>query len=115
MADNPQNLRWAQYEAVTIAVTMSANGSISGHTHAFTVKRPSGTAVLSKTTGDGSIAVTTTGSGSTPGVFTITLSASVTGTVAAGNDYEYDIWRTNSGSEARLAYGPLHVDKQLRT
>lgn len=108
MSDTPQSLRWAQYEQVTVTVTMSPATSISGWTLAFTVRNSDGTLMVSKTTASG-ITITDAGAG----IFTIALATADTGAIPPGV-YDFDVWRTNSGNETRLAYGPLVVDKQVR-
>jgi hypothetical protein len=110
MADSPQTLRWAQYEAITVTVTMSPATDITGWALKFSVRDNSRTLMFTaKTVGSG-ITITDAGSG----VFTVTILTADTGAMTPGGVYSYDVWRTDSTHEARLAYGPVQVDRQQR-
>lgn len=111
MADSPQTMRWAQHEDCAPVFTMDANGSIAGHTYSFTVKDPEGVLIFRKT--GASITITNAGSATTPGVVTVTITEADTALTIPDSYYDWELWRTNVGIEARLGYGPLEVGKQL--
>lgn len=100
MAYTPQPVQLARYEPKTFRVTMSPATDVTGHTWQLNI-RSAGTVVLQKTT----FTVENTSSG----IFKVTVTSAETALFSIGAIYDYDIWRTNSGSEAQLAYGMLEV------
>lgn len=86
-------------EAVELTFTMSPVEDIGGWTILFTI-RVAGSP-------DIQVSAVVSGDGST-GIFTVDLSAAVTGTLTAGT-YEYDAWRTDTDSERVLAVGSFVV------
>lgn len=105
MAYSPQQVTLARYEAKTLRVTMSPATDVTGWTFQLTI-RSAGTAVLTVT--NASFTITDAANG----IFTVPLTSTQTGTLAAGAVYDFDIWRTNSGSEAQLVYGNVQVNPQ---
>src|SRR6185436_922519 len=102
---NPQSVAFAAWEAPTLTITMSANGSIAGQVFQLNIRDEEGNVVLQVTPAT----ITGNGSSTTPGVFTFTLTSAQTGAMTVG-DYRYDVWRTDSGSEKRLCYGVMSVE-----
>ncbi len=92
----------------TITVTMRPAESISGWTFILTI-RDTPESLL--TTIYSTTSITTVSSSS--GIFTFAIPAATTAALTPGL-YAYDIWRTNSGSLDRLAYGPLTIQPQVR-
>lgn len=99
----PQGIRFAKYEAVTLACELeSETATISGWTFSLYIRRIGSTLLLQKA---GSI------SSEGNGQFAFSLTTSETGGLTVGT-WDYEIWRTNSGNETRLAKGPVIVEPQ---
>ena len=105
MAYAPQPITIARYEPKTIRVSMSPITNATGWTFSLNIRSAG-----SMLTGFPITAFTLENASS--GIFTFALTSSMTGTFAAGAIYDYDIWRTNSGTEAQLAFGQLQVASQ---
>ena len=88
----------------TFKVTMSPATDIAGWTFILTI-RQNGTSMFSTTT--------VTVNDSDNGVFSISMTATQTGTLGLGY-FDYDIWRTNSTAETQLVIGPLTGTPQYR-
>lgn len=102
MARTPQAIEIARYEAAQITVTMDPVEDIAGWTFQLNI-RSGGTIVLQVLNPSFTIV-------SAPGgIFRVPLTSAQTAAFAVGAIYEYDIFRTNSGSEAQLAFGNLTV------
>jgi len=104
MAYTPQEVTLARYEPKTFRVTMSPATNATGWTFSLNI-RSAGTSVLAVTTGwtieDASL-----------GIFKVTLTSAQTGALSANAIYDFDIWRTNSGTEAQLVFGFLRIASQ---
>lgn len=85
-----------------MTITMDPVVNISGWTLVFSL-RVIGAAVLLQVSG----AVTDAAGG----VFTVSLTKAQTAALSRGT-YDFDIWRTDSGSESRLVYGKAIVEDQ---
>ena len=96
-------------EAYSVVFTLDPVENIAAWTFTFTVKEyvADSTAVITKTLASG-IAITTAASG----IFTLSLTTSDTNITA--KKYVYDLWRTNSGSEASLSHGNFDVKDRVR-
>jgi phage gp36-like protein len=103
MPADPFNLVCSQGEDYVVTVVNAVNGSISSWTLAWYLRNSSGGIILTLGIGTG-LTVTDTGSTTTPGKFTATFTAAQTTAQSIGL-YQWDAWRTNSGSSAKLAYG----------
>jgi len=102
MATTPINIRFARHEAPVLTVTMNPTTNITGWTFTFTLRKIGSSALITVS------GVITNAAG---GVFTVSLTKAQTSSIAK-NAYDYDIWRTNSGSEARLVYGTVTLEDQ---
>ena len=100
-----QPVELVPYAKKTLRVTMSPATDITGWTFILTI-RQDGISKFSSTT--------TVVEDAANGIFTISMTGTQTGTLPLGF-YDYDIWRTNSGSETQLCIGPLTVTPQYRT
>lgn len=101
---NPQPVAFAAYEAPRLTVTMTPAADITGATFELNIRTPAQVVVLQSTT----FTVTSLSAG----IFYFTLTSAQTGTTIGVGDYRYDIWRTDSGNEKRLCYGPLAVEEE---
>jgi hypothetical protein len=99
-----QPIELAPYAKKIISLTMAPTTDISGWTFTMTI-RQNGVVKLTKA----GVIVSASG-----GVASFSYTGTETGTLAEGN-YDYDVWRTNSGAETQLAIGPLIVTPQYRT
>lgn len=104
MAADPFLVSVTQGEAFTITCLMVDNGVISAWTLAAYLRNSSGSTVLTITP-----VITDNGSTSTPGKFTVSLTATQTSALTANSVYQLSVWRTNSTSEAELVTGSLAV------
>jgi len=110
MAADPTTIKSAQYEALVVTETRSVVGSIVGETYMFTVREIyTGVVAFTRTP-----TITSNGSTTTAGVTSTVITTALTGALSPGGTYEFDLWRTNSGTESRLVYGPFVVEKQVR-
>lgn len=93
-------------EAIAFRFTLTPTTDITGWTVSFRVKQQ-----LS----DATALQTLAGSLTTPasGLLTVSLSATVTTSLPDGM-YAYDLWRTDSGSEACLSTGAMQVKGSVR-
>jgi hypothetical protein len=93
-------------EDVALNFTLTPLTDITGWTLSFKVKQR---------LDDAAALLTIAGSITTAaaGTFSVTLSAANTTTLSAGR-YTYDVWRTDSGSNAALAIGALTVKGSVR-
>lgn len=111
-------LRLAQYETVTVVVTMDEFGDVSSHNFVFSVRDAiNDELIIQESTDGGGIEITANGSESSYGVVTITINNSNnggTGELIPSRPYNWDLWRTTVGAEARLSVGPMIVDAQYR-
>jgi len=86
---------------------------ITGWTLAFVVRPVSADlddpATISRTTTNGGITVIS----ATLGTFTCTLTKTQTLSLATGL-YDWEIWRTDGGAEARLAKGKLEITRSVQ-
>lgn len=90
-----------------------SNKNITGWTLAFVV-RPVGAdlddpATYSKTTGNGGITITD----AVNGLFKAVLSKAETLALPVGT-YDWEVWRTDNGSETRLAFGKFEVVRSVQ-
>lgn len=108
----PQLLEFHQYEDLAPTITMSVNGSIAGGTYTFTARTKAGAVIVQKKSSDGSITITTAGTGSTPGVIQIVLTSAETALFPEGES-DWNCWRNNSGSKADIAFGVSKVAKAV--
>lgn len=106
MARTPQDMTISRYEAVTITVTMDPATNITGWTFALNIR--SAGSLLTGYPKTDIFTITNAANG----IFTASLTSAQTDDFAVGAIYEYDIWRTNSGSEKQLAFGQLQVHPQ---
>lgn len=101
-----QNLECDAGAAVTVECAPLATEDVTGWTLRFRVlSRRSGEVLLTRTLGDGITLVS-----AAAGTFEVSLSATHTGTTLGEGDYRFDLWRTDAGSEARLAHGRLLIE-----
>lgn len=94
-----------------LQATMNPVVNISGWALTFTVKEDADddlSAVLTKTVGTG--ITITDGAG---GKFEIVLTEADTETLKADKTYDWDIWRTDSGSKTPLAYGRIAFKERV--
>lgn len=93
-------------EAINFRFTLTPTTDITGWTVSFRVKQRVEDATALQT-----VAATLT----TPaaGLLTVTLSTAVTTALPDGM-YAYDLWRTDSGSEACLSIGGVQVKGSVR-
>ena len=96
-------------EDLLLTFTMSVNGSIAGQTFVMTVRNAADAIVLTKTG-----VITVTGDAVSKGQFAVTLASDDTTTLAENTGYPWDVWRTNVGSKAKLAFGTLDIGDQHR-
>ncbi len=106
MARTPQSVGIARYEAVTFTVTMDPATNITGWTFSLNV-RSAGQLLTGYPVTVG-FAITDAANG----IFTVSLTSTQTAAFAPGAVYDYDVWRTNAGSEKQLAFGNLQVEPQ---
>ncbi len=107
---NPQPVELSAWETVSLTVTMARNGSIAGQTFQLNIRDEARAVVLTlnSVSDPSQFTLVDAGSSSTPGVFKFTLTSADTGSILfQDQDYKYDIWRVDSGSEKRLCWGPL--------
>lgn len=98
-----QPVAFAKWEAPNLRVKMSPATNVSGWTFILNVRDSDGDVVLQSS----SYTVTDTANGWI--VFAVTSAQAAA--IGVG-DFDYDIWRTDSGSEKRLAWGTLSVVSQ---
>jgi hypothetical protein len=99
-----QEISFAAYQNITIQVTMSPVTNITGWTLQLNIAR-NGTSILTNT--DPSI------TDETNGIFTFTLTSTQTGVTMGVGTFQYNVWRTDVGSETLLAYGLLNVSNTV--
>ena len=102
-ASNPQNLKCAAFETVTVEMSMSPATDVAGGTFQMNVRKKDGTSLLT---------VAGTVVDSTKGVVDFTLTSANTGTDVGIGAFDYDVWRTDAGNEKRLTYGDFQVTSE---
>ncbi len=100
---NPQTWAFAAYEAPVLKITMTPAEDITGQTFQLNIRKKDGTVVLQST----SFTVIT----AETGIFKFQLTKAQTGVTIGVGDFDYDVWRTDSGSEKQLVYGRLSARK----
>lgn len=112
----PQGLSCARGESLELPVSPDStvtDTSIVGWTLAFVIRPVSAdlddAATYSRTTANGGITVDDAAAGE----FTCTLTKAQTLALAVG-PYDWEIWRTDGGAEARLAKGRLEVTRSVQ-
>lgn len=119
MASANQTIQFAPGEALTLTFTNEdadgnpVYGSIATWTLTFTARLSDGTIAFQCTVGNG-ITITVSGGVSTQGVYVVAPTAAQTAMFKANTSGWWDVWRTNSGSEAQLAVGRLEAGQQYR-
>lgn len=105
-----------QYEDKTIDVTVTNSAGVvqdvAGWAVTFTIREPDGdlpSGFTALTVGSG----ITLPNPTTNGILRIRLSSAVTGNLPVGV-YNFDVVRTDSGSETEVAIGMLTVNRQYR-
>lgn len=101
---NQQTVSIYRGEDVAIVGTATATTSISGWSLQCTIRRAGSAPALTLTTADSEIALTNAATG----VFTVNLTRAQTLTLTAST-YDFDVFRTDSGSTYRLCGGQLLV------
>lgn len=95
-------------EDLVLTFTMNPlpSGGIAGWTLLCTVKSSLTGAVLTTSAG--------TVTDGPNGKFQVTLTRTQTGTTLGVGTWFYDVWRTDSGLQAQLAYGNLTLNQPVR-
>jgi hypothetical protein len=102
----PQTIGWYVGAAGSLVITMSPVVNITGWAIDWNLRAYHGasTALATKTTGAGTITLTTPASG----IFTVALITGDTSALTEGL-YSWDSRRTDSGAQDVLAYGTFHL------
>lgn len=110
-ANPPQPLEdVADQEDIQLTITMTTVGDITSDTFKAVLVTSAGTVVATKTLGSG-ISVITSGGDSSYGVIRVSFDAADIHAAGVG-DAKYEVWRTSTGRQARLAYGPCPIEQE---
>lgn len=113
-----QALTCARGESLSLPCTpdstvASDDRDITGWTLAFVIRPVSAdlddAATISRTTANGGIIITS----ASTGAFTITVTHAQTGALDV-KLYDWEIWRTDTGAEKRLAFGKLQIVRSVQ-
>ena len=104
-----QSLSAFHGEDVSIVLTGEDNTNPTAYAMAFTLSRSPSQSVLLTIT---QASMTVAGSG--PYTISIPLTRAQTGTTLTVDKYWWDLWRTDSGSNKRLAGGTLELHPPIR-
>lgn len=105
---NTQNYVVVKGEAYNLTQLMNPVTDITGWNIKYTLKKPDGTLITEKTVGNGIVIINAAG-----GAIKVMIAATLN--ELPPDEYDYDIWRLDSGFENQLSFGKVKVESRVRT